>query len=374
MKEITEYGSRKGVDLRKVLVVIAAVCMMFTLVPMVDADDTTDLQTAIDNTTENGTLDLNSNYSITSPIVINKAITINGANHSVTGSNGINVFNITAGGVTLNNLTITASGNGIAVNCSANDLTVNDCIINAAARGINFYTTATSGASLTVTGTTITNTLADSTYGVYYNTDNRGIATGDVKNGDVEISNCNIFGFKYGINAVISPDYDNGGLRDGVGTVFDVSGTTVYGWAALNMWSANTTFNFTDCNLYGVNNLGGGSNDYATIMANDDMYAGSETLTSTVNIYGGSLTAIRYSVSLQTAVYVDTDGRTDYNFYTNESGDKVQIYAYGTAGYPASAFMFQDEASFNTDQYITNTGFYTYAEYYTSTIVDPGSN
>lgn len=42
MKQITEINSK--FDLKKVVVIMAAICMMVTILPMVDASDSDDLQ------------------------------------------------------------------------------------------------------------------------------------------------------------------------------------------------------------------------------------------------------------------------------------------------------------------------------------------
>lgn len=361
--EIMRESLSSGHDIRsfftRSLVILTIACLILCLAPSVDADDTSDLQTAINNTSENGTLELSGNYTISGPVTVSKAITIDGtsAKYTITGSNNSNVFNITSGDVVLKNLTINSSGTGIAVNSTGDSLTVSDCVISSSERGINFKTTAASDASLTVQNTQVTNPDAETTYGVDYGADNRGIAINDVRAGQVSISGCTVTGFKYGINAVISTDVCPTGPRDANGTVYNITNTTVLGWAALNITSADSTFNVTNCTFTGVNKFAyeSGSNDYATINANDVMYAGTSGNNTTVNIYGGTITAISYSTCYQAIVYIDYYGYTDYNFMTN-GGAKIQVITMGTQGY-ATVFLTQFNSPIDVNQYINDSGF-----------------
>lgn len=363
MKQITEMNSK--FDLKKVVVMMAAICMMVTILPMVDAeatiDDAADLQAKIDETPTGGILVLEKNYNLSESVTISKRMTLSGgdSNFSITGS-GFNLINITESGVTIKNLKLNASENGFAINCNARVLTVTDCDIKADSRGINYNWTGSSlllKPSLTVTDTTIVNSSAESGYGVNYGADNRGIAVNNMKRGTVTITDCNITGFKYGINVVIDESTSSNNPRNANGTVFDISNTTVWGWTALNVWSGNTTFNITKCNFTGVNKFNGGFNDYSTIMVNDSLYKSNSTYSVNVNINGGSLTAVRYGDNNQSAVYVDVYAKTKYKF-SAVGDDKVDFILNGTESYLAAAFMFQASCTVDQNQYITDTGFW----------------
>lgn len=358
-------SNRTKGNLLKIMALLVVAFMAVTILPMVDADetanDTTDLQTKIDQTPSGGVLVLEKNYNLSGSVTIDKRMTLSGGDnkYSITG-NGFNLINITESGVTIKNLRLDVSGNGFAINCDARVLTVTGCDIEADSRGINYYWTGSSlllRPSLTVTGTNITNSSAESLYNVCYNTDNRGISIGNLKRGTATITDCSINGFKYGINVFIDENTSSNNPRNANGTVFDISNTEVWGWTALNIWSGNTTFNITKCNFTGVNKFSDGFNDYSTIMANDGMYTSNSTYSTKINVNGGSLTAVRYGDNLQSAVYVDVYAKTKYKF-SAIGDDKVDFILNGTESYLAAAFMFQASCTVDHNQYITDTGFW----------------
>lgn len=348
MKQITEINSK--FDLKKVVVIMAAICMMVTILPMVDASDSDDLQTAINNTATGGVLALDRNYTITAPVTINKSMTIDGtgSKYSITNSSGSNAINVTSNGVTIKNLSITTNGSAYSINGTGSDLTVMDCTISSTGRGINFYT-GTNGATLTVTGTGITNPSVDA-YGVNYGTDNRGIATGNVIAGDVTISSCNINGFKYGINVVVDDQHS----RNGSGTVFNITNTTVRGWAALNISCADTTFDLNNCNMTGVNKFSNGSNDYSIINVNEVAYSTTHTAVK-VNFRGGEYHVLSYGLCLESLAYVDVSGFTEYKFYRDSSNAKVKVYEYDSGSNTAGLFTFQASSNVNQTIYLAKT-------------------
>lgn len=275
-----------------------------------------------------------------------------GFRYSITNSNGTNAINITSGGVTIKNLSITTNGSAYSIDSTGSDLTVTNCNISSTGRGINFYTSS-DNSILSVTNTTITNPSADE-YKVNYGADNRGIATGNVINGHVSITSCNIQGFKYGINVVV----DDNNRRDSNGTVFDVLNTSVLGWAAFNVSCADTIFNVNSCVLTGVNKFSTGSNDYSVININEVAYNYSKEA-SVFNIVAGEFHVYRYGQSNQTAAYVDRAGYTQYNFISTDDA-LVEIYLYGAAG----VFTFQYNTTVDTSDYVDGTGYYdnVYAE------------
>lgn len=326
---------------------LTALCLMLAMAPAAFAADSSGLQTLIDNASAGSTIELTSNYTLTEPVTINKAVTIDGNGYSVTAASGQNAFNVTASGVTLNRLTITASGSGYGVNSTGSSLTVSNCAINAAARGINFYPENNPGATLNVSGTIIRNS-AVSNYNTTanYSGDNRGISTADVLGGTVTISDSSILGFKYSINAMVSPESSAAvSLRDGQGTVFSVSGSTIKGWTALNIWSAATSFTFTDCTLVGINALSGVSNANSTIQANDGIYGGNTAKSSTVKFIGGSVTAAKLSTAPQSVLNVDVELQTKYIFeqYYNEDSEENEQVAVNYYGSENTAGSYERE-------------------------------
>lgn len=302
---------------KKFLSLLTALCLMLCMAPAALAADESGLQDLINNAAAGSTIELTSDYNLSEPVIINKAITINGNGHSVTGASGQNAFNATVGNVTLNNLTINASGIGYGINSTGSSLTVNNCNINVTERGINFYPTNGSNATLDVSGTVIKNTaVSDYDTSVNYSGNNRGIATADVIGGTITIEDSDILGFKYSINAVVTPD-EVTGLRDGNGTLFSVSNTFIKGWTALNIWSANTDFIFTNCSLVGINTLSGASNGFSTIKANDGIYGGQTNKASYVQFIGGAVTAVKYGSASQTVFNVDQECQTEFAFTKN---------------------------------------------------------
>lgn len=309
---------------------------MLSLVPAAFAagtDVTTEesLRTAV---ASGGTVTLGANITLTSPLEINTAVVIDGttAKYSITAPSGQNAINASASGVEVKNLKINVSGNGYGVNSTGSSLTVTNCEISAVKRGISFYPTNGTGAALTVTGTTIKNpNISNYDTSAQYG-DYRAVATNNIKKGTVTISNSSLLGYGYSINALVAND--STGLRDGDGTVFNITNTTIKGWTALNMWSANTKFNFTNCTLVGVSTLSGGSNNYSTIQANDGMYGSKTDKSSTVTFVGGSITAVKLGSSGQTVLNVDAELQTKYVFEAfyneeEEADEPVVVSYYG---------------------------------------------
>ena len=335
---------------KRILSLLMAACLTLALAPAALATAATmtqsELENAISSASSGGTVTLTGDVTLASPLTIDKAITIDGTanKYSITAPANQHALSVSVSGVQLKNLKINATGGGYAVSSTGSSLTVTDCEISAVARGISFYPTNGSGATLNVSGTVIKNTAVgnyDTT--ANYSGDNRGIATANVLGGTVTISNSSILGFKYSINAVVSPESSaTVSLRDGKGTHFDISGSTIKGWTALNAWSAATNFTFTDCTLVGISTLSGDSNNYATISVNDGIYGWKTNKSSTIKFVGGTVTAAKLSTAAQSVLNVDVELQTKYIFeqFYNEDERKnepVVVSYYGsenTAGSP----------------------------------------
>ncbi|MDO5785604.1 MAG: hypothetical protein Q4P20_11140 [Eubacteriales bacterium] len=316
---------------KRLLSLLIAMCMMITMIPMAFAANTTMDETTFRNAVAaGGTVTLTGNVTLTSPLTISNAVTIDGtsAKYAISYTGGESEYTITTTvpNVVLKNLTINRNSAQNGVNASNSGLEIVDCDINAYRRGVNFYISGNNdNATLDISGTKIVNTKADDTYGVYYSTDNRGVATGNIKNGMITIEDSQILGFKYSINPVIDPVNS---LRDGNGTMFDVSNTVIKGWTALNIWSANTDFYFTDCTLIGVNGLSGDSNNYSVITANHGIYGNVANTGSAVTFEGGSLVAVKYGGSDQTVFNVDNEYKTEFAFENGTDNKPVSIKCY----------------------------------------------
>ncbi|MFT0899256.1 hypothetical protein [Candidatus Methanoprimaticola sp. MG2] len=319
MKEITEHGNRNGVDFRKVLVVMAAVCMMFTLVPMVDAagaDDTMELQNLINGSTTTP-IELDKDYSISSTVSIGRTLTIDGNGHSITYSGNQSALKITGGAtVALKSLTINATTSGaygITITSNESNVTLQQCTVNANNRGVSYYPTdGCTGKTLTIDNTDILNSQIsnydnDTTVG-----DTRGIALYGVTDSQINIINGSaIKGFGYSINT-------SNGLANGVragGNTYTVTDSVIVGWSAFNVWTVGNTFNITNSTLKGISDLSGDWNNFATIVFNDGIYNGVSGNANILNIYGGTVAAFATGTAMHSAFLESSESITQIHFY-----------------------------------------------------------
>lgn len=322
---------------KKILSLLMALVMCLSLLPSVafaagTVSNEEQLTSAI---VSGGTVQLANDITLTSPLTISNAVTIDGTSNkygiTFVGTDSQYTITITSPDVTLQNLTINKSKTYNGVNVNATGAKIINCDINASRRGVNFYLeNSGNNPKLDITGTTIKNANVGDNYNMTadYGADNRGVATGNIKGGEVNITGCSILGFKYSINPVV--DAENG-LRDGNGTTFNISNSTIKGWTALNIWSANTTFSFTDCTLTGINALTSGStNNYSTIVANDDIYGNvtNGTKSSVVNINGGTVQAVQLKGCAEAAFNVDNQFQTKFNFDMGNDLSPVVIQVY----------------------------------------------
>lgn len=302
------------------------------------ADDTSGLQTLVNDATPGSTITLTQNYTLTDTVDITKNITINGAGYTVTGAANSHVFNITADAndATLNDIVITASGTGYGVYTSGKNLEVTDCVINTANRGITFWPTNGQGATLQVSDTEIYNTDIENYDSNADIGDSRGISFSNVTAGDIDIDTCEIYGFGYSLNVINDPDTN--GLRDSEGTTYDITNSIIKGWTALNLWAADADITFTGSTLVGINTSDGSWDSFATIRANDGIYGGSDDQETTINLKGGSVIAKQYGTAAETPFTVDNELQTKFTFAPyNRQVVSIEVYVPGTT---ASIFTF----------------------------------
>lgn len=324
MKQITKCYDK--VDLKKVVVIMAAICMMVTILPMVDADGTdNDLQNAINNTTD-GVLNLNDNYTISAPITIDKSITINGNSKAITYTGNECALKITAGdSITLNNVTIDAKQTGaygIRVT-SASDITIKNSTICADNRGINIYPDQQcSGKTIEIDNSRIYNSRItdldnETTYG-----DTRGISIYHVIDSDINILNgSEIKGFGYSVNT--SNDLVDG-VRAGHNT-YTVKNSNITGWSAFNVWTVKNTFNITNSTLKGISTLDSDYNNFATFVINNGIYNGNSDNKNVVNIKGGSVEAYASGSARHADFLDDANKISEFNFSKYLLFQKVQL-------------------------------------------------
>lgn len=308
--------------------------------------------------TEGNTINLTTNITFTSTVEVDKSVTINGNDFEISAPNNANVLLITEGAnnVVLNSLKINAAGSGFGIYARGPHLTVSECVINASNRGMTFYPVNGQNATLDVSNTNIYNTnVTDYDLAASYG-DNRGISVSNVTSGEIDIDTCEIYGFGYSLNFVNDPDET--GLRDGNGTIYNVNNSIVKGWSALNIWTANSDINLTNCTLVGINGLEGSWNGFSTIRANDGIYGGYTNKETVVTIKGGSVVSKQYSTALQTPFTVDRELQTEFVFQKN-GRDKVNIEVYSIN---SEAYVFCFYPNVDGDSYLNSSKVEGYPE------------
>ena len=310
---------------KRMLSVVLTLCLMLGMVPAVYAEDTSGLQSLIDNATT-AEITLNQNYVITDTVTINKDLTIHGNNHSITYSGSASAINVTAtsgAAVTLENVSILAESNGAyAINLTSTqpDLTLDNVTIRADTRGVNMYPSGgcTNG-KLTIESSHIYNSRISD-----YNTnavlgDTRAIAMSEVKNSDITLTDSELMGFGYSIN--ITGANGSNDINNAQGTTIDITDCTINGWSAFNIWSVNNIINITNSHLKGINPATSGWNDFATIAMNE-CYFNSTGMANVFTISGGSISAYSTnSYPIQSIFRIDTTAQTVFNFTVYEDED-----------------------------------------------------
>lgn len=333
---------------KRILSILTAGCLMATMVPAVFAADTNDLQAQINAAQAGSTITLSENTTITEPLVIDKAITLDGASYSLSGTmeNGLICID-TDDLVTIQDLTVNGSSVGIDLISDAPDVMIKNSTINVPSRGIRFWnngenTGVFTGANLTLDNTTVQNTLKPDgkTYEDWsHQGDSRGISIWNVKNSTINIVNgSDILGFGYPIN--MAGDMVNG-VRDMEDSTINITNSDIWGWCALNIWTIDTTFNITNSNLKGFVETDNAWNSFATVVLNEDIYKGvtDSQKANVFNISGGSVTS--NCVSNNTQVYhclfrLDKEFMSEFHFYAdNDSMAPVELYCSS----PFSAFL-----------------------------------
>lgn len=302
--------------------------------------DTSELQDLINDATGGSTITLDKDYTLTAPVTIEKAITINGNGNTIIYNGTDSALSITAtAAVTLENVKINAESSGayaIALTSAQPDLTVTGCEITAHTRGINMCPdNGCINGKLTVSNSTIRNSQIsdyanDTTVG-----DTRGIALYGVKNSTIDITDSDIKGFGYSINT--SADADTNGVRLG-GNTYNVANSNIWGWSAFNVWTVKNTFNITNSDLRGISRLDGEDNNFATFVVQNGIYKNDSSNANVVNMTGGSVWAYKYGTASHTGFLESSESITRFNFDLDDESNKV--YVYYTAG--SSVFSIHD--------------------------------
>ena len=331
---------------KQIVSILTAGCLMAAMVPAAFAADTNDLQAQINAAQAGSTITLSENTTITEPLVIDKAITLDGASYSLSGTmeNGLICID-TDDLVTIQDLTVNGSSIGIDLISDAPEVKIENSTINVPSRGIRFWdngenTGVFTGANLTLDNTTVQNTLkpTDKTYENWsHQGDSRGISIWNVKNSTINIVNgSKILGFGYPIN--MAGDMVNG-VRDMEDSTINITDSDIWGWCALNIWTIDTTFNIKNSNLKGFVETDNAWNSFATVVLNEDIYKGvtDSSKANVFNISGGSVSST--CVSNVEEVYhclfrLDKEFMSEFNF-AQANRKKVAL----TCTDPFSAFL-----------------------------------
>lgn len=341
---------------RRIISILAVCCLMVSMMPAAFAVGSDDLQTRINNATAGETITLTGNETISSTLVINKEITLDGNGNTLTMTGGTYAINVqTDAAVTVEDIQIDAKatgGRGIYLSATQPHFTLLNSTLNVNNRGIGFSDNGTiAGATVTVDNSTIQNSQKpeNKTYENWsHQGDSRGIGFWNNKGITVNIENNSaILGFGYPLNVV----GDVNGGRDMMNSTINITNSDIWGWCALNIWTIDATYNITNSHLKGYVETDNSWNSFATIVLNEDIYGNvtSADKANVFNITGGSVTST--CVSNNENVFhclfrLDKEFMSKFNFYEDEENmEVVSLYC----SQPYSAFVATYEGMEITD-------------------------
>lgn len=283
---------------RRIISILAVCCMMVAMMPAAFAVGSDDLQTRINNATAGDTIALTGNETISSTLVIDKEITLDGNGNTLTMIGGTYAIDVqTDAVVTVEDIQIdaeAAGGRGIYISATQPHFTLLNSTLNVNNRGIGFSDNGTvAGATVTVDNSTIQNSQkpAGKTYENWsHQGDSRGIGFWNNKGITVDIKNNSaILGFGYPLNMV----GDVNGGRDMMNSTINITNSDIWGWCALNIWTIDATYNITNSHLKGYVETDNTWNSFATIVLNEGIYGNvtSADKANVFNITGGSVSS-----------------------------------------------------------------------------------
>lgn len=330
---------------KRIISILAVCCLMVAMMPAAFAVGSDDLQTRINNATAGETITLTGNETISSTLVINKEITLDGNGNTLTMTGGTYAINVqTDAAVTVKDIQIDAEatgGRGIYLSTTQPHFTLLNSTLNVNNRGIGFSDNGTvAGATVTVDNSTIQNSQKpeNKTYENWsHQGDSRGIGFWNNKGITVNIENNSaILGFGYPLNVV----GDENGGRDMMNSTINITNSDIWGWCALNIWTIDATYNITNSHLKGYVETDNSWNSFATIVLNEGIYGNvtSSDKANVFNITGGSVTST--CVSNNEAVFhclfrLDKEFMSQFNFKKYNFTNKVELYCTE----PYSAFV-----------------------------------
>lgn len=234
-------------------------------------------------------------------------------------------------------------------------------------RGINFGNGQHQGTVVTLTNhSKILNGLNQEYENDWGSSDTRGVALYNPKEMTVRIEdNSEIKGFKYAINVYGAEEtFGNKKLTDAEGLNVTVDNSTIYGWAAFNIWASYGTYNIQNGSvLKGINTVKGtpgSANDFTTIKLNYDWPSGDtpayQTYDNVLNITDSTITNSKTgdfdqdlltidnaetikSVNLEGAHFVDATGTIDSAITVYDNGDKSGSISKAIAAVKAKTLM-----------------------------------
>ena len=334
---------------RRIISILAVCCMMVAMMPAAFAVGSDDLQTRINNATAGETITLTGNETISSTLVINKEITLDGNGNTLTMTGGTYAINVqTDAAVTVEDIQIdaeAAGGRGIYISATQPHFTLLNSTLNVNNRGIGFSDNGTvAGATVTVDNSTIQNSQKpeNKTYENWsHQGDSRGIGFWNNKGITVDIKNNSaILGFGYPLNMV----GDENGGRDMMNSTINITNSDIWGWCALNIWTIDATYNITNSHLKGYVETDNPWNSFATIVLNEDIYEGILDLenpdekANVFNISGGSVysTCISNDADVFHCLFrLDEEFMSEFNFSAYGGFLPVDLYC----SQPYSAFV-----------------------------------
>lgn len=320
--------------MKKAISILLAVLIVSALIPgALATEETFNNPTTVSTETElaaavaaDATYDkvtLENDITLTGTLTIGHGVFISGdtAKYTITyagdASNGAVVVNTTEA-VTMDSLVLdctNVNSRGVKLNSTSPKFTFSNSVMNVNLRGIWMSSdfNADSSSVINVTNSYIKNNQlpSDKTYQNWANcSDTRGLALWDMNNSRVNITGSHILGFGYTIN--LAGDIVDG-LRNYNGTIISVSGSELWGWSALNIWSCGTTFDISNSDLRGINMHTSGANNFATIVLNEEIY-GTSGPANYINISGGKIGAYSYGGLDQYPIRIDSELNTYFAF------------------------------------------------------------
>lgn len=341
---------------RRIISILAVCCMMVAMMPAAFAVGSDDLQTRINNATAGDTIALTGNETISSTLIINKEITLDGNGNTLTMTGGTYAIDVqTDAAVTVEDIQIdaeAAGGRGIYISAIQPHFTLLNSTLNVNNRGIGFSDNGTvAGATVTVDNSTIQNSQkpAGKTYENWsHQGDSRGIGFWNNKGITVDIKNNSaILGFGYPLNMV----GDENGGRDMMNSTINITNSDIWGWCALNIWTIDATYNITNSHLKGYVETDNTWNSFATIVLNKDIYGNvtSADKANVFNITGGSVssTCVSNNENVFHCLFrLDKEFMSEFNFYEDEENMEVVSLR---CSQPYSAFVATYEGMEMTD-------------------------